>query len=120
MERVLVICGAGASSTFLAHWMRKGATERGLDVSIEPASTADLESRYRDLDVVLVGQHLEPAFADILRAANEAGVRAALLPAISYDAHGAATALDILSDLRQRPLASARATDENPSRREHD
>jgi len=113
VERVLVICGAGASSTFLVHWMRREADARGLDLAIEAGSNDDLESRLGDVDAVLVGGHLEGQFETILAIASTAHVPVALLPPLRFDAAGAAIALEIASGLRQAP--SHKATTVKPS-----
>src|SRR6185503_20153261 len=64
MDLVLVVCGAGASSTFLASRMRMLATERGLDITARAASNLDLASHLPDARVLLVGPHLESSFAE--------------------------------------------------------
>lgn len=106
MRRVLVVCGAGASSTFLVYWMRREAAQRGVDLAIEAGSLENLASRLRDTDVVLVGSHLSDAFDDILAQASAAGVAAALLPALAFTASGAAAALDIALDTSAEPESS--------------
>lgn len=93
MQRVLVICGAGASSTFLVHWMRRLAAERELEFTVLAGSISELPRRLADTDVVLVGHHLAQAFPDILTLAAGARVRAQLLPAVTFDRDGADVAI---------------------------
>lgn len=100
MERVLVVCGAGASSTFLALWMRRVARERGLGLSIEASSSDDVVSRLAGVDIILVGHHLATTFTDLQGIAADAGVMTALLPPLPFDARGAATALAVVQGLR--------------------
>ena len=54
--RILVVCGAGASSTFVAQRLRSAAAAAGLDWE----ATAGMESSVSDSDhdLVLVGPHL--------------------------------------------------------------
>ncbi|GAA1209046.1 hypothetical protein F6W70_15230 [Microbacterium maritypicum] len=54
--RILVVCGAGASSTFVAQRLRTAAAAAGLDWD----ATAGMESSVSDSgsDLVLVGPHL--------------------------------------------------------------
>ena len=99
MRRILVVCGAGASSTFLVHWMRRVAESRGLDLAVDAGSQDDLAGRLTGLDAVLVGAHLAEAFPQLHGAATAAGVPAALLPPLAFDAAGASTALDLLEGL---------------------
>ena len=75
--RILVVCGAGASSTFLVHWMRRVAESRGLDLAVDAGSQDDLAGRLTGLDAVLVGAHLAEAFPQLHGAATAAGVTSA-------------------------------------------
>jgi PTS system cellobiose-specific IIB component len=77
---VLVVCGAGASSTFVALWLRQAAAARGTAVRARAGSTDDLALAAREVDVVLVGPHLADRFAAIEHVAAAAGASAALLP----------------------------------------
>ena len=94
MDMILVVCGAGASSTFLASRMRALATERGLDVTARAASNLDLSSRLPDARVLLVGPHLESTFAELRAEAAAHSVPAGLLPATAFGPQGAIDALD--------------------------
>lgn len=99
MRRVLVVCGAGASSSFLVFWMRKGAAARDLALTIRAGSTEDLSAALADADVVLVGNHLAAAFPAIRAACATAGVAVELLPSLAFNATGAAVALDLVLEL---------------------
>lgn len=106
-RRVLVVCAAGASSTFLVHWMRKVAASRGLDMVIDAGSQDDIGRRLAELDAVLVGSHLGEAFPRVEADAAAAGVPALLLPAVGFDAVGASAALALLETLLAKlPAAS--------------
>jgi cellobiose PTS system EIIB component len=94
MDMILVVCGAGASSTFLASRMRALATERGLNLTARAASNLDLAARLPDARVLLVGPHLESAFGDLAAEAAEYAVPAALLPSTAFGPQGATDALD--------------------------
>ncbi|MEO7122313.1 MAG: PTS IIB subunit [Lacisediminihabitans sp.] len=99
MQRILVVCGAGASSTFLVFWMRKAAASRGLELVIDAGSQDDLAARLPGLHAVLVGAHLADSFPQLCERAAAAGVPAALLPSLAFDAVGAAEALVLLENL---------------------
>jgi PTS system cellobiose-specific IIB component len=94
MDMILVVCGAGASSTFLASRMRALATERGLDITARAASNLDLSSRLADARVLLVGPHLESHFGELKAEAALHSVPAALLPSTAFGPEGATDALD--------------------------
>jgi PTS system cellobiose-specific IIB component len=92
--RILVVCGAGASSTFLAHRMRALAAERGVPVSVEAAAESDLAVLSAGVDVVLVGHHLHDRFDQLSQAVAAEGAAAVLLPPAVFTPAGAAAALD--------------------------
>lgn len=103
MDMILVVCGAGASSTFLASRMRALAVERGLDVTARATSSLDLGPRLEDARVLLVGPHLEAMFAELSAEAARYSVPAALLAATAFGPRGAADALDQAVALLRQP-----------------
>ncbi|MBQ9327516.1 MAG: PTS sugar transporter subunit IIB [Solobacterium sp.] len=56
--RVLVVCGSGASSAFMAIALRKAIAERGLRIEVRARSEADIENYVDEIDAVMVGPHL--------------------------------------------------------------
>ncbi|WP_157456120.1 PTS sugar transporter subunit IIB [Carnobacterium maltaromaticum] len=58
MKTILLICGGGASSGFMAANMRKAAKKKGLEVSISARSESELEEHLDSIDVLLIGPHL--------------------------------------------------------------
>ena len=99
MTTILIVCGAGASSTFLASRMRAIAASRGESVTVQAASDDDIDSRLSSVDVLLVGSHLASSF-DILRTrAAGFGVPAGLLAATTFGPGGAEAAYDLFSSL---------------------
>ncbi len=59
MLRVLLVCGSGASSGFLAANMRKAASKASLEVSVKARSESELENYLDEIDVVMIGPHLK-------------------------------------------------------------
>ena len=100
--RVLVVCGAGASSTFVALRLRRSAAFRGLTVSVTAITETDLPGRlgaaHSSVDVVLVGPHLAPAFPAIARECAEYGAAARLLPTTIFTDRDGEAALDLALD----------------------
>ncbi|WP_104083766.1 PTS sugar transporter subunit IIB [Cryobacterium sp. Y11] len=93
--RIHVVCGAGASSTFVAVRLRKSAVARGTEVHVTAGSEADLASVLPVIDVLLVGPHLAALFARIQQQAEAAGVRACLMPTTVFAARDGEEALDL-------------------------
>ncbi|MBC7442336.1 MAG: PTS sugar transporter [Ramlibacter sp.] len=92
--RILVVCGAGASSAFVAHRVRHTAESRGLEVSVHAGSESDLPGSLGPVDVLLVGPHLEPRFERIRSQAIKLGVGVALLQDTVFASQNGDEALD--------------------------
>jgi cellobiose PTS system EIIB component len=78
--RILVVCGAGASSTFVAQRVRHAAHAQGLDYSAFAGTEQSLPIDLDAADVVLVGPHLGHALERIERDAARRGTTVVLLP----------------------------------------
>ena len=78
--RILVVCGAGASSTFVAQRVRHAAHNQGLDYSAFAGTEKSLPIDLDAADVVLVGPHLVHALERIERDAAIRGTTVVLLP----------------------------------------
>ena len=63
--RVLLVCGSGASSGFMAANMRKAAKEMNQDNEIKARSESEIESYIDDIDALMVGPHLAYVLDDI-------------------------------------------------------
>lgn len=55
--RILLACGIGASTGFMAANMRKYAKEEGLNVSISAVSKSEIMDYASQIDVLLLGPH---------------------------------------------------------------
>ena len=85
--KILIVCGAGASSTFVAQRLRRAAVEAGLDWH----ASAGMESSVgaEPFDLVLIGPHLADRL-DVIGHSTTAPV--AVLPAdIFSDRDGSRT-----------------------------
>lgn len=100
METIVIVCGAGASSTFLAHRMNRDAKAAGLQFSVRAATLDDYLRQVHAGDVLLVGPQLASRFDEIRASAAAAGACAALLPETIFGANGAGAALRIAADLQ--------------------
>ncbi|MBW8872580.1 MAG: PTS IIB subunit [Leifsonia sp.] len=101
--RIVVVCGAGASSTFVAVKLRSAARNRGADVEVQPGSASQLES-LAGVDVVLVGAHLEYAVPALRERAAATGTAVAVLPPVSPAALDGERALDLALNARATTL----------------
>ena len=55
---VLLVCGSGASSGFMATNMRRAAVARGVDMDIKARSESEIENYVDEIDALMVGPHL--------------------------------------------------------------
>lgn len=55
---VLLVCGSGASSGFMAANIRKAAAARGLEMDVTARSESEIANYVEDIDCLLVGPHL--------------------------------------------------------------
>ncbi|GAA2067122.1 PTS sugar transporter subunit IIB [Microbacterium hatanonis] len=78
--RILVVCGAGASSTFVAQRVRHAAHDRGLSYTAFAGTDRSLPIDLDAADMVLVGPHLADSLERIERDAAARGVVVVLLP----------------------------------------
>lgn len=93
--RILVVCGAGASSTFVARRIRKAADARALDATAEACPLESLAERLPTARVVLLGPHLGDRLADVRRLADAAGTAVAVLPPTVFSSPLGDEALDL-------------------------
>lgn len=93
--KILIVCGAGASSTFVALRVRRTAAERGIAVEVAAGSESDLPDELGGVNVLLVGPHLAHLFEDILGQARARGVEARLMPEAVFAARDGEQALDL-------------------------
>lgn len=73
--RILIVCGAGASSTFIARRLQRAADAEGLSLSARAGVWGDTVDE-RSTDLVLVGPHLADRLGEAASAADPVPVRA--------------------------------------------
>ncbi|WP_353826749.1 PTS sugar transporter subunit IIB [Agromyces sp. SYSU T0242] len=78
--RIVVVCGAGASSTFAALRIRRAAEARGVAADVRAAGEQTLPDALEGADALLVGTHLGGHLASLRELADAASVPLAVLP----------------------------------------
>jgi PTS system cellobiose-specific IIB component len=105
--RILVVCGAGASSTFVAQRLRRAALESGLDYAATAVSRSALADRLGSAEIILIGPHLTDAIDGIRTDAAAFGVPVVVLPEdVFSDLDGARTlrlVTDATASIQGRP-----------------
>lgn len=56
--KILLICGVGASSGFMAQSMRRAAKAHSIEATIIARSESELSENMEGVDVLLIGPHL--------------------------------------------------------------
>lgn len=96
MEKIniMLCCGAGMSSGFLAQKARKEAKKRKLDVKVEARSETEAVQYLSEIDVLLLGPHLENMLEDLKQIAVPYNVPVAVIPQSIYGKLDGAALLD--------------------------
>lgn len=102
--RILVVCGAGASSTFVAQRINSAARARQLAYSAKATNEGALADGLESSDLVLLGPHLASQLEQIKDLAAPHGVRVVLLDAdVFADLDGTRTVARIEAAMREGP-----------------
>lgn len=96
--RILVVCGAGASSTFVAQRIRRAAAEAALPYSVVAGHEASLPTDLASADLVLLGPHLAQRLDDVRAQARPFGATVALLPDGIFTDQDGSRALAVVRD----------------------
>lgn len=59
MFNILLACGAGASSGFIAQGIRKAAKSQNLDIKIRAVSDIEIMNYINDIDLLMIGPHIK-------------------------------------------------------------
>lgn len=93
---VLLVCGSGASSGFMAANMRKAAQELGLDMEIKARSESEIENYIDDIDALMVGPHLEYILEEVEEYVGDSDVKVILMKPEYYSTLNGAKAIEHL------------------------
>lgn len=99
MKNILLICGSGASSGFMAASIRKAAKKRKLEFSVKAASESQLDDRIDTIDYLLIGPHLSYMLNDLQEQTKDKNVKAAVIPQSVYGTLNGEKALDLILKL---------------------
>ena len=64
-HNVLLVCGSGASSGFMAANIRKAAAARGLSITVNARSESTVEDYVDEIDCLMIGPHLASTLPDM-------------------------------------------------------
>jgi cellobiose PTS system EIIB component len=92
--RILLACGSGASSGFMASNIRKAATKRGLEVRVTARSEAEIENYINEIDCLMIGPHLAYLEEDVSKIIQGKNIKVALMKPDYYATLDGEKALD--------------------------
>lgn len=93
---VLLVCGSGASSGFMAANLRKAAATQGVDISVKARGESEIENYLDEIDVLMVGPHLEYILDEVEEYIHDTDVLPILMRADYYAILDGEKALDHL------------------------
>lgn len=93
---VLLVCGSGASSGFMAANIRKAAQARGVEIDIKARGEAEIENYVEEIDALMVGPHLAYILDEIEEYIGDHDVKVILMKANYYSTLNGDLALDDL------------------------
>ncbi|MGN1405478.1 MAG: PTS sugar transporter subunit IIB [Erysipelotrichaceae bacterium] len=95
---VLLVCGSGASSGFMAANMRKAAKELNMDMEIKARSESEIENYIDEIDALMVGPHLAYILDDVEEYTQGADVKVILMKPEYYSELDGRKALEHLME----------------------
>ena len=107
--KILLMCGAGASSGFMAQAMRKAAKEQGLDdIDVIARSEAEMTNNLKGTDIIMFGPHLAYKKDALAKDLEQYNIPFAFIDKDAYGAiDGAATlkqAMDVLKGAKPQEV----------------
>ncbi|MDH6366559.1 MULTISPECIES: PTS sugar transporter subunit IIB [unclassified Breznakia] len=98
MKNILLVCGSGASSGFLARNIRVAAKNRGIEVKVTARSDAAVEDYLDTLDLLLVAPHLDYLVSELEKTASARNVPVHVIPKAAYGSLNGEAVLDFILD----------------------
>ena len=93
---VLLVCGSGASSGFMATNMRRAPVARGVEMDIKARSESEIENYVDEIDALMVGPHLAYILDEVEEYIGDNDVKVILMKPEYYSTLDGDKALDHL------------------------
>jgi len=99
MTKVLLICGAGASSGFMANAIRKASKKKGLEMSVQARSESQLSEYLNEIDILLIGPHLKYMEDELKAKVADYHIKVSTIPQNIYGTLDGNKACALIEDL---------------------
>lgn len=96
---VLLVCGSGASSGFMAANIRKAAAARGLTMKVNARSESEVLNYVDEINCLMVGPHLASNFDSIVEDCEGYDIKCAIIAKETYSRLNGEAALDQILEL---------------------
>jgi PTS system cellobiose-specific IIB component len=96
---VLLVCGAGASTGFMAANLRKETVRQGLDWNITARSESGVVDYADEIHCIMIGPHLEYLLEELTERYREKGIKVAVMNKSYYSILDGAAALKHIQSL---------------------
>lgn len=93
-HNVLLVCGSGASSGFMAANVRKAASARGLKISVTARSESEVLNYVEDIDCLMVGPHLASVIPSLEEDVEGYDIKIAIIDKTAYSKLNGEAVLD--------------------------
>ncbi len=97
--RVLLVCGSGASSGFMAANIRKAAVAKGVEISVNARSESEIEDYLDEIDCLMVGPHLAYLLDEVDAIVGGRAIKVAVMKPEYYATLSGEKALDHILSL---------------------
>lgn len=98
-HNVLLVCGSGASSGFMAANIRKAAKARNYPITVNARSESTVEDYVDEIDCVMVGPHLASTVEDLEEICEGYPIKVAVMKPEYYAHLDGEAALDHIMEL---------------------
>ena len=100
---VLLVCGGGFSSGFMAQNLRKAAKEKGIDMTVTARNETAIEDYIDEIDAVMLGPHLSYLMTEATELCDEYNVACILMKPNYYKTLNGEACLDhLLEELEKK------------------
>lgn len=99
---ILLVCGSGASSGFMAANMRKAAMEKGLKAKINARAESEIENYIDEINVLMVGPHLAYILDEVEDYVGDNEVEVILMKSDYYSTLDGGKAIDHMLEVTKK------------------
>lgn len=97
--RVMLCCGAGMSSGFLAQRVRAEAKKQKVDLQIDARSENQVPQYYGKFDILLLGPHFKSQLPNYQKISGDHGFKVDVIPQSIYGALDARKLMDMINKM---------------------